>query len=145
MFGWGVYGQAVDDRGAVEADDDRHPAGDGGRLEPADLLHPPHVELDLRAGRGERVEAAVGAPAEVGAQVGLRVRPRHGLVPGQVAGDGELQHSRISYFGRKNLRSCHTCTVRRLTVEETAHPSHLCGLLVDLCASMVSPGESWLI
>jgi len=75
---------------AVEAGDDRHAAGDGGRLEPADLLHPADLELDLGTGLRQRIETAVGAPTEVGAQVGLGVGPRGGLEPGEVAGDGEL-------------------------------------------------------
>jgi hypothetical protein len=36
-------------------------------VEMADLLHPAHVQLHVRQDRGERIEPAVGAPAEVGA------------------------------------------------------------------------------
>ena len=37
----------------------------------------------------------VGAPAEIGAELGLGVRPRHVLEPAQVGGDGQLQNSGI--------------------------------------------------
>lgn len=44
---------------------DREPLAQRGRLEPADLLYPPHVQLDLRPGRGQRIGLAVGASGEV--------------------------------------------------------------------------------
>ena len=75
VLGRGVVEQAVDDGGAVEAGDDRGPAGDGGRLESADLLHPSQVELDLCPRCRQRIEAPFSAPGEVGAEVGLGVGP----------------------------------------------------------------------
>ena len=58
----------VDDAGAVEAGHHRQAAADGGGLEPADLLHPPHVQLDLRPRHLQRVSAALEAPGQVGAR-----------------------------------------------------------------------------
>lgn len=49
VLGGGVLEDGVDDAGAVEADHDRQPPGDGGRLEPADLLQPPHEQFDIDA------------------------------------------------------------------------------------------------
>ena len=103
--------QAVDDRGAVEAGDDGGPAGDGGRLEPANLLHPSDVELNLWPGRGEGVEAVLLAPVQVAAQVGLGVGAGEALEPGEVAGDGQLQQAGFGHVGRKNLGRCHVSTV----------------------------------
>ena len=60
---------AVQDAGPVEPGRDRESPGDGGGLEPADLLHPPDVELEVRALGGQRVQAALGAPGQVAAQV----------------------------------------------------------------------------
>ena len=47
--------------------------GDGGGLEPADLLHPPDVQLQVRPPGGQRIQAALGAPGQVAAQVGFGV------------------------------------------------------------------------
>jgi hypothetical protein len=62
---------AVQDAGPVEPGRDREPPGYGGGLEPADLLHPPDVQLQVRALGSERVQAALGAPGQVAAQVGF--------------------------------------------------------------------------
>jgi hypothetical protein len=64
---------AVQDAGPVEAGRDGEPPGDGGGLEPADLLHPPDVQLQVRPPRGQRVQAAFGAPGQIAAQVGFGV------------------------------------------------------------------------
>ena len=69
MLGRRVLEDAVQDAGPVEPGRDGEPAGDGGGLEPADLLHPPDVELQVRPAGGERVQAAFGAPGQVAAQV----------------------------------------------------------------------------
>ena len=60
---------AIQDAGPVEPGRDREPPGDGGGLEPADLLHPPDVQLQMRPLRRQRVQAAPGAPGQVAAQV----------------------------------------------------------------------------
>jgi hypothetical protein len=57
-----VLQDAVEGAGAVEPGHNREPPGHGGGLEPADLLHPPDVQLQVRALRGERVQAPLGAP-----------------------------------------------------------------------------------
>jgi hypothetical protein len=75
---------AVEDASPVEPGRDREPAGHGGGLEPADLLHPPDVQLQVRALRGQRVQAALGAPGQVAAQVGFGVRAGGALEAGQV-------------------------------------------------------------
>ncbi len=76
---------AVDDAGPVEARDDGQPAGHRGRLEPADVLHPPQVELEIVALGVKRRELPVLAPAEEDPQVGLRVLARGAAVPRQVS------------------------------------------------------------
>jgi len=62
VLGWGVFQDTVDDAGAVEPGHHRHPARDGGRLEPADFLHPPHVQLHVHPARRQRRQIAFGAP-----------------------------------------------------------------------------------
>jgi hypothetical protein len=64
-----VFQEAVDDAGPVEPGGDREPPGHGGGLEAANLLHPPDVQLQLRAACGQRVQAALVAPGEVAAQI----------------------------------------------------------------------------
>jgi hypothetical protein len=76
----------VDDAGAEEAGDDRDPAGHGGGLEPAYLLHPADVERDVRALGSQWLEPAFGAPAQEHPQVGLGVGTRQALVAGEVPG-----------------------------------------------------------
>jgi hypothetical protein len=49
-------------------------------------LHPSHVQLDMRPGRGERIQTMLSAPMQVGAQVGLGVNSRLALEPGQIGG-----------------------------------------------------------
>jgi hypothetical protein len=75
---------AVEGAGPVEPGRDGEPAGDGGGPEPADLLHPPDVQLQVRALRGERVQAVLGAPGEVAAQVRFGVLAGGALEAGQV-------------------------------------------------------------
>jgi hypothetical protein len=64
---------AVQDAGAVEPGRDRESPGDAGGLEPADFLHPPDVQLQVRSLRGQRVQAVPGAPGQIAAQVGFGV------------------------------------------------------------------------
>jgi hypothetical protein len=48
MFGRGMFQQAIDNARPVEPRGDGEPPGDGGGLEPADLLHPADVQLQVR-------------------------------------------------------------------------------------------------
>jgi hypothetical protein len=68
-----VVEDGVDDAGVVEADHDGQPPGHGRGLEPADLLQPAHKQLDVGPPDRERIEAAVGVPAQEHVQVGLGV------------------------------------------------------------------------
>jgi hypothetical protein len=88
MLGRGVLQYALDDAGAVEPGGHREPPGDGGGLEPAGLLHPQDVLLQVRAAGGQRVQAAVSAPSQVTAQVGSGVLTGGTTEPGQVGGRG---------------------------------------------------------
>ena len=69
MVGGRVIEHSVDDAGSVEADQDRKPTGDRGRLVAAHLLHPPQVDLDVWPLSLERVQVLLGAPDEVAAEV----------------------------------------------------------------------------
>jgi len=53
-------------------------------LKAPDLLHPPDVQLQVRAACGQRVQAVFGAPGQAAAQVGLGVVAGGALEPGQV-------------------------------------------------------------
>ena len=75
---------AVQDAGPVEPGRYREPPGHGGGLEPADLLHPADVELEVRPPGGQRIQATLGAPGQVAAQVGLGVLAGGALEAGQV-------------------------------------------------------------
>jgi len=57
----------------------------------ADLLHPPHIQLDMRALGRQRVQFPCGAPGQEAPQIRLRVRSRHALEPGQVRRHGQPQ------------------------------------------------------
>jgi hypothetical protein len=50
-------------QGPVGPGGDREPPGYGGGFEPADLLHPPDVQFQVRALRGQRVQVPFGALA----------------------------------------------------------------------------------
>jgi hypothetical protein len=71
-------------------DRDRETMGDGGGLEPADLLHPPDVELQVRtpAASGSTTPSA---PGEVTAEVGFGVLAGRALEEGQVGSHGQPQ------------------------------------------------------
>ena len=49
VLGWRVLQDAIDDAGPVEPGGDREAPGDCRGLEPADLLRPPDVQLQMRA------------------------------------------------------------------------------------------------
>ena len=91
MLGWGMLQDAVDDAGPGEPSGDREPAGYGGGLEPADLLHPPDVQLQVRPPGGQWIQAALSAPGQVAPQVRLGVIAGGILEPGQIASDREPQ------------------------------------------------------
>jgi hypothetical protein len=79
-----MFQQAVDHAGPVEPGGDGEPPGHCRGLEPADFLHPPDVQLEVRPARGERVHATFRAPEKVATQVGLGVIPEGALKTGQV-------------------------------------------------------------
>lgn len=54
ILSWGVLQHAVDDAGAVEPDQHREAAGDGGGLIAANLLHPAQVDLQVGSLRQQR-------------------------------------------------------------------------------------------
>ena len=83
--------QAVDDAGPVEPGRHREPPRHRRGLEEADLLHPPDVQLQVWPPRGEWVQAALGAPGQVAAQIGFGVVTRRALEPGQVGGHRQPQ------------------------------------------------------
>ncbi len=64
----------------------------------------------MRALRRERVQAALGAPGEEDAQVGLGVGPGQPLVSGEIAGHGAAEHLRAidrDCQGHQFQGSCH--------------------------------------
>jgi hypothetical protein len=81
-----VLQDAIDHAGPVEPGGHGESPGDRRGLEPADLLHPPDVQLQVRAPGQERLEAAVGAPREVAAQIGVGMVAGSALEPGKVGG-----------------------------------------------------------
>ncbi len=113
--------EPVQDAGAVEPGRDREPPGYGGGFEPADLLHPPDVQLQVRAPRDERVHAVFGAPVQVAAQVGLGVLTGGALEAGEVGGHCEPQpvSKWLRWIGRieDQLSECrHAMTLRGAAV-----------------------------
>ena len=73
VLGGRVLEEAIENAGPVEPGYNGESLGHGGRLEPADLLHPPDVQLQVRAPGGQRVQAPFRAPGQVAAQVGFGV------------------------------------------------------------------------
>ena len=116
--GW-VPHDAVDDAGFVEPGRDGEAPRDGGGLEPADLLHPPDIQLQVHAASGQRVQAAFGASGKEAAQVRLGVLTRGALETGQVGSHCQPQliserHQTIRWDGRKVGESHHAQTLRPL-------------------------------
>jgi hypothetical protein len=70
-----MFENTVNDAGAVETGHSRQPPRDGAGCVVALFLHPAHVELDVGAGRIERVDGVLDAPAQIGAQVAFGVDP----------------------------------------------------------------------
>jgi hypothetical protein len=81
----------IDDAGPVEPRGDREPPGDRRGLEPADLLHPPDVQLQMRAPGQERVQASLGTPGEIAAQIGVGMVSGGALEPGKIGSYREPQ------------------------------------------------------
>jgi hypothetical protein len=83
---WRLVENAIDHASAVETGDHRQAAGHGGRPKPADLLHPPQLQLQVCPRRSQGIQALVLAPQHVATKVGLW--PREGLrpVPGSAVG-----------------------------------------------------------
>ena len=104
VLGRGVLQHGVADAGAVEPGGYREPPRDGGGLEPAGFLHPPDVLLQVRAAGGQRVQAALSAPSQVTAQVGLGVLAGGAREPGpgrrtRPAGPGRVVAHRLRRGG----------------------------------------------
>ena len=121
MLGGRVLDDAVEGTGAVEPGYGGEPPGHGGGLEPADLLHPPDVPLQVRPLRGQRVQAALGAPGQIAAQVRFGVLARGALEAGQVASHCQPQPvsewlSRIGGREGQLAEGRHTTTLQRLAV-----------------------------
>ena len=109
---------SVDDAGPVEPSRHREPPGHRGGLEPADLLHPPDVQLQVRSPGGQRVQATLGAPGEVAAQVRFGVLAGGALEAGQVGGYCQPQpvgerRQRIGRYGGQFGEGHHALTLRR--------------------------------
>ena len=68
-----VFEDAVDDAGPVKAGDDGHSSGHGGGLEPADVLHPPQVQLQVVTLRVQRRDLPLLAPGDEDPRVRLGV------------------------------------------------------------------------
>jgi hypothetical protein len=121
MLGGRVRYEPVQDAGVVEPGHHGEPAGHRGRFEPADLLHPPDVQLQVRPLGGERVQAAPGAPGQVAAQVGFGVRAGGALEAGQLGSYCRAQPlgerlRRIAGRWRQLGEGHHAPTLRQLPV-----------------------------
>jgi hypothetical protein len=97
------------------------PPGDGGGLVPADLLHPPDVQLQVRPLGGQRVQASFRAPGEVAARVGFGVVAGRAREAGQVG--SHCQPQLVSERRRRIGGDCgqvgeiwHALTLRRLPI-----------------------------
>jgi hypothetical protein len=109
VVGWRVFQDAVDEAGPIEAGNHGQPPGDGGGLEPADVLHPPQVQLEVVALCAQRRELARLTPREEHPQVRLSVLMRDAPIA------REVSDSRQSELTRALLRGVdgrHVDTVR---------------------------------
>jgi len=116
-----VLQDAIQDAGPVKPSRDGEPPGDRGGPEPADLPHPPDVQLQVRAPGGQRVQAALGAPDQVAAQIRFSVLAGCALEAGQVGGYCQPQpvSERLRRIGRRwgQLgKGRHTLTLQRPAV-----------------------------
>ena len=91
VLSWRVLQDTIDDAGPVEPGGDGEPPGNRRGLEPADLLHPPDVQLQMGAPGQEGIQAALGAPGEIAAQIRVGVLSGDALEPGKIGSHRELQ------------------------------------------------------
>ena len=93
---------AIKNAGPVEPGHDGEPPGDGGGPEPADLLHPPDIQLQVGPPGGQRVQAPLGAPGQVTADIRFGMLAGGALEAGQVGGHGQPQpvSERLRRIGR---------------------------------------------
>jgi hypothetical protein len=115
-----VLQDAVQDAGPVEPGCDRESPGDGGGLEPADLLHRPDVQLQVRPLRGQRVQAVLGAPGQVAAEIRIGVLAGGAFEAGQVRGHRQPQPvgerpGRITGRGGQVGEGNHAPTLKQLS------------------------------
>ena len=93
-------------------------------------MHPPDVQLQMRAPRGQRVQSALCAPGEVAAQVGRGVLAGGALEPGQVGSHCQPQliserRRTIKREGRQVREVHHAQTLRLLSA--AAKPRNVTG------------------
>src|ERR1700728_1797237 len=84
MLSRGMLEHAVEHAGPAEPGDHRKPPRHRGGPEPAELLHPPDIQLQIRAAHGQRIQAALSTPGEITTQVGFGVLTGRTLEPAQV-------------------------------------------------------------
>jgi hypothetical protein len=119
ILGWRVVQDAVDDAGPVEPGGDRKAPGNRRGPEQADLLHPPDIQLQMRAPGQEGIQAAFGTPGEIAAQVGVGVFSGGALETGEISGHGEpqpisMRNEAAGLGGDKLVVMHHASTLRPL-------------------------------
>jgi hypothetical protein len=97
----------------------------GGGLVPAGFLHPPDVQLQVRAARGQRVQPTISAPGQVAAQAGVGVVAGGAGEPGQAGRhrQPELAGKRRRSFGRDGdqfIAAGHALTLRPIPPPPTS-------------------------
>jgi hypothetical protein len=120
-----VLERSVDDAGPVGPRRYREAPGDRGGLEPADLLQPPDVQLQVRTPRSKGILATFRAPGEVAAQAGLSVIPGGAVEAGQLRCDRQPQltgerHRMIGRDGWQLGEVLHAQRLRLLPVADEA-------------------------
>jgi hypothetical protein len=98
--------------------------------EPAGFLHPPDVQLQVRPPGSQRVQAALGAPRQVTAQVGFGVLAGGALEAGQVGSHRQPQpvgerRRRIGGRWGQLGESRHALTLQRLAATVKLTNTHL--------------------
>jgi hypothetical protein len=90
MLGRRMLEHPVDHTGPVVPGGYRKPTRHRGRLKPAELLHPPGVQFQVRAARGQRFQAALRTPGEIAAQIRLGVLTGRALEAAQIRSGCQL-------------------------------------------------------